>query len=91
MITVSEIKTPNCSRCKAIEPQYKELKEKLLTDYPNKIEFHEYVLNINEEAKTYMIKYNLRAAPSFIVETDLENGKVVKFEELKETLSTVLQ
>lgn len=91
MITVSEIKTPNCTRCKAVEPNYNLLKKEFTSKFPEKIEFREYVLSVNDEAKLYMTKYGLRAAPSFVVEVNGENGKVVYFENLKEELTSVLQ
>lgn len=91
MITISEIKTPNCTRCKSLEPSYNILKEEFISKFPEKVEFKEYVLNVDEEAKTYMMKYKLRAAPSFVVEVNGEDGKVVQFEELKNELTTVLQ
>ena len=90
MIKISEIKTSNCARCKSIEPEYNNLKTEFIEKYPNLVEFKEYVLNIDEEAKTYMTKYSLRAAPSFVVEVDNEDGKLVKFEDLKEELTTLL-
>lgn len=89
MIKVSEIKTPNCTRCKAIEPEYIALKNKFIAEYPNDITFHEYVLNVNDEAKEYMTKYGLKAAPSFVIEVDSTEGKVVKFDELEETLQNL--
>lgn len=89
MIKVSEIKTPNCTRCKAIEPEYIALKNKFIAEYPNDINFYEYVLNVNDEAKEYMTKYGLKAAPSFVVEVDSTEGKVVKFDELEETLQNL--
>lgn len=91
MITISEIKTPNCMRCKSLEPSYNILKEEFTSKFPEKVEFKEYVLNVDDEAKTYMTKYSLRAAPSFVVEINGQEGKVVRFEDLKEELNTVLQ
>ena len=90
MIVVSEIKTPNCIKCKSIAPNYNNLKEEFISKFPEKIEFKEYTLNIDNEAKDYMNKYNLKSAPSFIVEVNNEDGKVVKFEDLKEELSIIL-
>lgn len=91
MIKISEIKTPNCMRCKSIEPSYVALKEDFTSKFPEKVEFKEYILNVDTEAKVYMEKYSLRAAPSFVVEVNGEEGKVVRFEDLREELSTVLQ
>lgn len=82
---IVEVKTPNCSHCKAIEPEYIKLKEK----HPE-VEFKEVIYPMDVEAKKYMEQFSIRSAPTFIVETQIEESydnwkeeKAVKFEELE--------
>ena len=57
MITISEIKTPNCMRCKSLEPSYNILKEEFTSKFPEKVEFKEYVSLFS--VYKYLINMNL--------------------------------
>lgn len=77
----TEIKTPNCPRCKTFEPTYQELQKK----FP---QFTYLVLTFGVDlaAQELATKYEIRSAPTFIVDTG-DNVEVVKQEELEATLS----
>lgn len=80
MRKVIEIKTPNCSRCKMFEPEYKKIQE----NHPE-YEYEVLVFGESEQASEYVRKYSIRSAPTFIV-INGEEEKVVKQEELAESL-----
>lgn len=79
--TCIEIKTPNCTRCKAFEPTYQELQKK----YPD-FNYSTLTFGIDKEAQSLATKYSIRSAPTFIV-TCGDNVDVVKQEELDSTLA----
>lgn len=83
MIKVIEIKTPNCSRCKQFEPEYQRIKSM----YPY-IEFLELIFGQNPEAMDYAKKYNIKAAPTFVIIND-DREELAKPETLEEVLKSL--
>ncbi|MDR2769908.1 MAG: thioredoxin family protein [Rickettsiales bacterium] len=65
MIKVIEIKTPNCIKCKTIQPKLDALKAK----YAN-VQFIETLYPDDSLAEELFNKFRLRCAPSFIIDKD---------------------
>lgn len=81
MAKVIEIKTQNCPRCKMFEPTYKEIQNK----YPNN-EYVVLIFGVDPEAQVIATKYNIKSAPTFVIEQENKDSIVVKQEELESTL-----
>lgn len=84
MAKVIEIKTPNCSRCKVFEPEY----QRIQAENPNNT-YEVLVFGINPEAMEYATKYNIKSAPTFIIEQDGKDAIIVKQEELEQIIKSL--
>ena len=85
MINIIMIKTPNCPNCKVIEPQWKDLKERINEQYSDKVAFFEYIVSIDNIAIKYVNLLNIKQAPSFVIEFD-DDISLIKFENIESTL-----
>lgn len=83
MSKIIEVKTPNCSRCKAFEPEL----ERLLKEYPE-YELEVKVFGQSEEVIDLVNKYGIRSAPTFIVMKD-DKEELAKPETLEEVLKSL--
>ena len=84
MAQIIEIKTPNCPRCKMFEPEYQQIQ----SNYPE----HTYkvlVFGKDPEASEYATKYNIKSAPTFVIEQEGKEAIVVKQEELEEIIKSL--
>ena len=84
MATVTEIKTPNCPRCKTFEPDY----QRIQSEHPE----HEYkvlVFGQDPAAMEYANKYGIKSAPTFVIEQEGKDAIVVKQEELEATIKAL--
>lgn len=87
-IEIIEIKTPNCMKCKFLEPQWKQLQQEMLSLYPNIISFKELVLSVDPQAASLVKEFNIKSAPSFIiilneVDSDNYNQELIKLEDIE--------
>ena len=84
MAIITEIKTPNCPRCKTFEPEY----QRIQFEHPE----HEYkvlVFGVNPEAMEYANKFRIKSAPTFVIEQDGKDTIVVKQEELENIIKSL--
>lgn len=84
MANIIEIKTQNCPRCKLFEPQYQQIQ----ANYPQ----HSYkalIFGIDPEAQELATKYNIKSAPTFIIEPEDDDVMVVKQEELEQAIKSL--
>lgn len=84
MAKIIEIKTPNCSRCKLFEPEY----QRIQAENPN----NEYVVLVfgkDPDAMEYARIYDIKSAPTFVIEQAGKDTIVVKQEELEQTIKSL--
>ncbi len=84
MAKIIEIKTPNCSRCKLFEPEY----QRIQAENPN----NEYVVLVfgkDPDAMEYARTYDIKSAPTFVIEQAGKDTIVVKQEELEQTIKSL--
>lgn len=84
MAKVIEIKTPNCTRCKQFEPEYKKIQE----SHPEHT-YEELVFGVNPSAMEYATKYGIKSAPTFVIEQEGKDTIVVKQEELEKAIQAL--
>ena len=89
MIKIIEIITPNCSKCKDIKPLYEVIQDRIHEQYPNKVEFITYVFPTDNEAKTIVSEFNIKIAPSFILDYN-NDMSLISLNEIEKTLLLML-
>ena len=82
--TITEIKTPNCPRCKTFEPEYQRI-QKENPQYDYKV----LVFGVDPEAMEYANKYGIKSAPTFVIEPEDDDVIVVKQEELEAAIKAL--
>lgn len=89
MIHVYMVKTPSCSKCMMLEPQWKEIQSKQLAEHPNDVEFTTLVLTKDSKADELVKELNIRTAPTFVINYNDAN-EIVNLDDIENKINELL-
>lgn len=89
MIRIIEIKTADCIKCKMLQPLVDTMLARLEEEHSGSVEYLPKILPQDQDVIPLAMKYNIKAAPAFILQSgDIE--KLVDFEDLEKSINNLL-